>query len=172
MAPHRIPVVLALILWMAPALPGGVGIGLAGNPKASYLESATPTATGRHAMNAIQTDQAPAAIGPYSQAVSHNGLLFISGQLGIDPATGELPDGTEAQTRQALNNLLAILQAASLGPSNVLKVTIYVENMVDFALVNRLYAEVFQPPYPAREVIQAARLPKDGLVEISAIAAE
>lgn len=123
-------------------------------------------------MNAIQTDQAPAAIGPYSQAVSHNGLLFISGQLGIDPATGELPDGTEAQTRQALNNLLAILQAAGLGPSNVLKATIYVENMVDFALVNRLYAEVFQPPYPAREVIQAARLPKDGLVEISAIAAK
>jgi 2-iminobutanoate/2-iminopropanoate deaminase len=123
-------------------------------------------------MNTIHTDQAPAAIGPYSQAVSHNGLLFISGQLGLDPATGALADGVEAQTRRALQNLVAILAAAGLGPAHVLKATIYVASMDDFALVNRLYAEVFQPPYPAREVIQAARLPKDGLVEISAIAAQ
>ena len=122
-------------------------------------------------MKPIQTSQAPAAIGPYSQAVSHNGLLFISGQLGLDPATGTLPEGTEAQTRRALQNLLAILAAANLGPANVLKATLYVANMDDFALVNRLYAEIFQPPFPAREVIQAARLPKNGLVEISAIAA-
>ncbi len=122
-------------------------------------------------MKPIQTSQAPAAIGPYSQAVSHNGLLFISGQLGLDPATGTLPEGTEAQTRRALQNLLSILAAANLGPANVLKATLYVANMDDFALVNRLYAEIFQPPFPAREVIQAARLPKNGLVEISAIAA-
>ena len=122
-------------------------------------------------MKPIQTSQAPAAIGPYSQAVSHNGLLFISGQLGLDPATGTLPEGTEAQTRRALQNLVAILAAANLGPANVLKATLYVANMDDFALVNRLYAEIFQPPFPAREVIQAARLPKNGLVEISAIAA-
>ena len=122
-------------------------------------------------MKPIQTSQAPAAIGPYSQAVSHNGLLFISGQLGLDPATGTLPEGTEAQTRRALQNLLAILAAANLGPANVLKATLYVANMDDFSLVNRLYAEIFQPPFPAREVIQAARLPKNGLVEISAIAA-
>ena len=122
-------------------------------------------------MKPIQTSQAPAAIGPYSQAVSHNGLLFISGQLGLDPATGTLPEGTEAQTRRALQNLLAILAAAGLGPQHVLKATLYVANMDDFALVNQLYAEVFQPPFPAREVIQAARLPKNGLVEISAIAA-
>lgn len=123
-------------------------------------------------MKAIQTDQAPAAIGPYSQAVSRNGLVFISGQLGLDPATGEMAEGTEAQTRLALQNLIAILQAANLAPAHVLKATIYVADMNDFALVNRLYAEIFQPPYPAREVVQAARLPKDGLVEISAIAAE
>ena len=122
-------------------------------------------------MKPIQTSQAPAAIGPYSQAVSHNGLLFISGQLGLDPATGTLAEGTEAQTRRALQNLLSILAAANLGPANVLKATLYVANMDDFSLVNRLYAEIFQPPFPAREVIQAARLPKNGLVEISAIAA-
>jgi len=123
-------------------------------------------------MNVIHTDQAPAAIGPYSQAVSHNGLLFISGQLGLDPVTGEMADGTEAQTRRALENLAAILRAANLTAAQVLKATIYVADMNDFALVNRLYAEVFQPPFPAREVVQAARLPKDGRVEISAIAAE
>ena len=123
-------------------------------------------------MRTIQTDQAPAAIGPYSQAVSKNGLLFISGQLGLDPVTGTLADGTEAQTRRALQNLVAILSAAGLGPQHVLKTTVYVANMDDFALVNQLYAEAFQPPYPAREVVQAARLPKNGLVEISAIAAE
>ena len=122
-------------------------------------------------MNVIQTDQAPAAIGPYSQAVSHNGLLFVSGQLGLDPATGALLEGVEAQTRRALQNLVAILAAAGLGPKNVLKATVYVANMDDFALVNQLYAEVFAPPFPAREVVQAARLPKNGLVEISAIAA-
>ncbi len=122
-------------------------------------------------MKPIQTSQAPAAIGPYSQAVSHNGLLFISGQLGLDPATGTLAEGTETQTRRALQNLVAILAAAGLGPQHVLKATLYVANMDDFALVNQLYAEVFQPPFPAREVIQAARLPKNGLVEISAIAA-
>ena len=122
-------------------------------------------------MKPIQTDQAPAAIGPYSQAVSKNGLLFVSGQLGLDPATGALVEGVEAQTRRALQNLVAILAAAGLGPQHVLKATVYVANMDDFALVNRLYAEVFAPPFPAREVVQAARLPKNGLVEISAIAA-
>ena len=118
-------------------------------------------------MKPIQTDQAPAAIGPYSQAVSHGGLLFISGQLGLDPASGALAEGVEAQTRRALQNLVA-----GLAPDRVLKATIYVANMDDFALVNQLYAEVFQPPFPAREVVQAARLPKNGLVEISAIAAQ
>ena len=122
-------------------------------------------------MNVIHTDQAPAAIGPYSQAVSKNGLLFVSGQLGLDPATGALVEGVEAQTRRALQNLVAILAAAGLGTKNVLKATVYVANMDDFALVNQLYAEVFAPPFPAREVVQAARLPKNGLVEISAIAA-
>jgi 2-iminobutanoate/2-iminopropanoate deaminase len=122
-------------------------------------------------MNIIQTDQAPAAIGPYSQAVINHGLLFVSGQLGLDPATGALADGIAAQTRRALQNLAAILAAAGLGPQHVLKATIYVASMDDFALVNQFYAEVFQPPFPAREVIQAARLPKNGLVEISAIAA-
>ena len=120
---------------------------------------------------AVSTEKAPAAIGPYSQAVSHNGLLFVSGQLGLDPASGALADGVEAQTRRALQNLAAILAAAGLGPQNVLKATVYVANMDDFALVNQLYAEIFAPPFPAREVVQAARLPKNALVEISAIAA-
>ena len=122
-------------------------------------------------MKPIQTDHAPAAIGPYSQAIAHNGLVFVSGQLGLDPASGALAEGIEAQTRRALQNLVAILAAAGLGPRHVLKATVYVANMDDFALVNKLYAEVFVPPYPAREVVQAARLPKNGLVEISAIAA-
>lgn len=122
-------------------------------------------------MKAIQTDRAPAAIGPYSQAVAHGGLLFVSGQLGLDPATGEMEAGVEAQTRRALANVAAILAAAGVGPGQVLKTTIYLADMGDFALVNRLYAETFQPPHPAREVVQAARLPKDGRVEISAIAA-
>ena len=122
-------------------------------------------------MKPIQTDQAPAAIGPYSQAVTQNGLVFVSGQLGLDPASGALAEGIEAQTRRALQNLVAILAAAGLGTKHVLKATIYVANMDDFALVNKLYSEVFAPPYPAREVVQAARLPKNGLVEISAIAA-
>ena len=122
-------------------------------------------------MQPIQTDLAPAAIGPYSQAVMKNGLLFISGQLGLDPAAGTLAAGIEAQTRRALQNLVAILKAAGLGPQNVLKATVYVASMDDFALVNKLYAEVFTPPFPAREVVQAARLPKNALVEISAIAA-
>ena len=122
-------------------------------------------------MKPIQTDLAPAAIGPYSQAVMQNGLLFVSGQLGLDPASGALAEGIEAQTRRALQNLVAILKAAGLGPQNVLKATVYVANMDDFALVNQLYAEVFTPPFPAREVVQAARLPKNALVEISAIAA-
>ena len=122
-------------------------------------------------MKPIQTDHAPAAIGPYSQAVSKNGLLFVSGQLGLDPASGALAEGVEAQTRRALQNLVAILAAAGLGPQNVLKATVYVANMDDFALVNKLYAETFAPPFPASEVVQAARLPRNGLVEISAIAA-
>ena len=122
-------------------------------------------------MKSIQTDQAPPPIGPYSQAVSRQGLLFVSGQLGMDPATGALAEGVDAQTRRALQNLAAILAAAGLGPQHVLKATIYVANMDDFALVNKLYAETFAPPFPAREVVQAARLPKNALVEISAIAA-
>lgn len=122
-------------------------------------------------MKSIQTDQAPPPIGPYSQAVLRQGLLFVSGQLGMDPATGALAEGVDAQTRRALQNLAAILAAAGLGPQHVLKATIYVANMDDFALVNKLYAETFAPPFPAREVVQAARLPKNALVEISAIAA-
>lgn len=122
-------------------------------------------------MQPLHTDLAPAAIGPYSQAVLHNGFLFISGQLGLDPVSSEMAAGIEAQTRQALDNLVAILRAAGRTPQDVVKATVYVADMGDFALVNKLYAEVFAPPHPAREVIQAARLPKNALIEISAIAA-
>ena len=111
-------------------------------------------------MQPVQTDHAPAAIGPYSQAVMKNGLLFISGQLGLDPAAGTLAAGIEAQTRRALQNLVAILKAAGLGPQNVLKATVYVASMDDFALVNKLYAEVFTPPFPARDARQGQVPPR------------
>ncbi|MDR0993922.1 MAG: Rid family detoxifying hydrolase [Verrucomicrobiota bacterium] len=122
-------------------------------------------------MNAIQTSRAPAAIGPYSQAVSHGQMLYLSGQLGLNPETGELARGVEAQTRQALANVQAILEAEGLTPRAVLKMTLYVVDMNDFALINAVYAETFTEPFPAREVVQVARLPKDGLIEISGIAA-
>lgn len=119
----------------------------------------------------IATEKAPAAIGPYSQAVELNGILFVSGQLPVDPKTGIIPDGIEAQTRQALTNIGAILEADGLAFSNIVKTTVMLANMSDFSAMNTVYADFF--PYgdkPARVCFQAAALPKGALVEIDVIA--
>ena len=122
-------------------------------------------------MDIIHTEKAPAAIGPYSQAVEANGLVFTSGQLGIIPDTGVLAHNLAAQTVQALENLRTILQAAGLGLENVVKTTCYLKNMDDFALFNDIYSQYFVASEPARCCVEVARLPKDGLVEIEAVAA-
>ena len=119
----------------------------------------------------IATDKAPAAIGPYSQAVKANGMLFTSGQLGIDTATGAFADGVKAQTAAALKNLAAVLDKAGCSPSDVVKTTVFLKDMNDFAAMNEIYAEFFAGcEFPARSAVQVARLPKDGLVEIEAVA--
>uniref|UniRef100_A0A7E4VVC9 2-iminobutanoate/2-iminopropanoate deaminase n=1 Tax=Panagrellus redivivus TaxID=6233 RepID=A0A7E4VVC9_PANRE len=119
----------------------------------------------------ISTKNAPAAIGPYSQAVRIADTLYISGSLGVDPATGNFvgPD-TEAQAHQALKNIGAILQEAGVGFGNVVKTTVLLADMNDFVAVNAVYAQYFKQPYPARAAYQVARLPKDGRIEIEAIA--
>lgn len=119
---------------------------------------------------AIVTDEAPAAIGPYSQAVSAGKLLFISGMLGIDPATGELQPDLVSQAEQALKNLSATLKAAGMTEANVVKTTIFLTDMGAFGAVNELYAACFTAPYPARSCVQVSALPKGGLFEIEAIA--
>ncbi len=121
-------------------------------------------------MQVVTTNRAPGAIGPYSQAVSMNNALFISGQLGIDPVSNTMPDGFIEQANQVFNNLKAILDAAGMGFGHVVKVTIFMQDMNDFAVLNDIYAQRFSAPYPARETVQVARLPKDGKVEISLIA--
>ena len=118
----------------------------------------------------IATNNAPVAIGPYSQAVELNGTLFISGQIPVNPATGEMPQGIEAQTRQVLKNIGAILEADGLTYNDVVKTTVMIANMADFAAMNAVYAEFFTQDKPARVCFQAAALPKNALVEIEAIA--
>ena len=110
------------------------------------------------------------AIGPYSAAIRSGDLLFCSGQLGLDPVSGELRDGVAAQTEQALLNLRALLAAAGFGIEHVVKCTIFLTNLADFATVNEIYGRTFAEPYPARSTVQVAGLPKGGLVEIEAIA--
>ena len=118
----------------------------------------------------IATNNAPAAIGPYSQAVELNGTLFISGQIPVNPATGEMPQGIEAQTRQVLKNIGAILEADGLTYNDVVKTTVMIASMADFAAMNAVYAEFFTQDKPARVCFQAAALPKNALVEIEALA--
>ena len=119
---------------------------------------------------AIATSGAPAAIGPYSQAIAVDGLLFCSGQLGLDPATGELVEGVEAQAERSMRNLSAVLDAAGLGWADVVKTTIFLADIADFAAVNAVYGRHVPDPPPARSTVQVAALPKGGLVEIEAIA--
>lgn len=122
-------------------------------------------------MKHLHTDQAPAAIGPYSQAVSVGGFLFTSGQIGLDPNSGEMVSGGfEAQARQVLANLQAVLEAAGCSFSDVVKSTIYVADMADFGRLNTLYGTAMGDHRPARSTVQAAGLPKGALVEIDLIA--
>jgi 2-iminobutanoate/2-iminopropanoate deaminase len=120
----------------------------------------------------VQTPNAPAAIGPYSQAVGFGGMFFLSGQIALDPTTGVmLEGGVEAQTRRVMENLRAVLAGAGLDFSHVLRATIYLKNMTDFQVVNGVYAEYFDENPPARATIEVSRLPKDAVVEIDMIAA-
>lgn len=119
----------------------------------------------------VKTDKAPQAIGPYSQAIEANGFIFASGQIAIDPATGELSTGgIEEQTRRVLQNLQAVLEAAGSSLDKAVKCTVFLQDLNDFAKMNAVYGEFFKPSYPARATVQVARLPRDVKIEIEAIA--
>ncbi|MEQ6377153.1 RidA family protein [Bacillaceae bacterium S4-13-56] len=118
----------------------------------------------------IQTNGAPQAIGPYSQAIDAGGFVFVSGQIPIDPTTSEVVEGIENQTHQVMKNLNAILKEASITFQEVVKFTIYLNSMDDFAKVNEIYATYLEQPYPARATVEVSRLPKDVLIEMDVIA--
>lgn len=122
--------------------------------------------------NVISTDRAPAAIGPYSQAIEVNNLVYTSGVIPVDPGTGEIPEGSAAQARQAFQNLKNLLEAAGSSMELVVKTTVFIKEMDDFGAINEVYAEYFPEPYPARSCVEVARLPKDVLLEIEAVAAK
>ena len=123
-------------------------------------------------MKAISTKNAPAAIGPYSQAIEVNGFVYASGQLPLDPATGTFPEGIKAQTRQSLLNAKAIMEAAGLSLNDVVKTTVLLADIADFAEMNEVYAEFFSEPYPARSAFAVKSVPQGALVEIECIAAK
>ena len=112
----------------------------------------------------IYTEQAPAAIGPYSQAIEVNGMVYTSGVIPVVPATGEIPEGAEQQARQALTNLQALLMASGTTMDSVVKTTVFIKNMEDFATINQVYATFFTGEFPARSCVEVARLPKDVLI--------
>ncbi len=118
----------------------------------------------------IATEKAPGAIGPYSQAIEIGDFVFTSGQIPIDPATGVMPEGIEAQTRQSLTNVQNILEAAGLSLDNVVKTTVFLADMSLFAPMNAVYAEFFKAPYPARSAVAVREIPKGALVEVETIA--
>ena len=117
----------------------------------------------------VATTKAPAAIGPYAQGNIFGNLLFASGQIPVDPETGIIPEGIEAQATQSLKNVKAVVEAAGSSMDKVIKTTVFLKDMGDFAAVNAIYAKHFQQPYPARSCVQVAELPKGGLVEIEAV---
>lgn len=119
---------------------------------------------------AVQTKNAPVAIGPYSQAVKAGSFVFVSGQIPLDPQTGELVSGIENQAAQSLENLRAILNAAGLGMENVVKCSIFLTDMADFTAVNKVYERFFSAPCPARSCVAVSALPKGALIEVEAIA--
>lgn len=121
-------------------------------------------------MKYITSDKAPAAIGPYSQAIDVDGTLYCSGQLGIQPKSGELVEGITGQTQQALSNIRAVLEAGHCSLDNVVKTTIYLTDLGQFQLVNEIYASYFSNHRPARATVQVAALPKNALIEIECIA--
>lgn len=119
----------------------------------------------------ISTNNAPKAIGPYSQAIKTQNMIFTSGQIPVDPSTGEVVNGgIENQTRQVLKNLKAVLAEAGVGMEKVVKTTVFIKDMNEFALINQIYGEYFKQPYPARSCVEVARLPKDVSIEIEAVA--
>jgi len=122
-------------------------------------------------MSPVSTLSAPTAIGPYSQAIDAGALVFVSGQLPVDPATGAIPDGAAAQAERAFANVRAILEAAGLGLENVVKTTVFLADLADFAAVNDAYARAFRAPFPARSCVQVAAIPKGARLEVEAIAA-
>jgi 2-iminobutanoate/2-iminopropanoate deaminase len=121
-------------------------------------------------MTVVLTKNAPQAIGPYSQGISIGGLIFTSGQIPINPRTGEIPKIIEEQANQAIKNLIAVLEAAGSSLKNVVKTTLFIKDMNDFAKINEVYSSFFNEPFPARSCVEVARLPKDVLIEIEAIA--
>lgn len=118
----------------------------------------------------IATDKAPAAIGPYSQAIEVNGMVYTSGIIPVDPATGNIPEGSVAQAEQAFLNMKNLLEAAGTDISQVVKTTVFIKEMNDFGVINEVYAKYFTEPYPSRSCVEVARLPKDVMLEIEAIA--
>lgn len=118
----------------------------------------------------ISTDKAPAAIGPYSQAIEVNGMIYTSGVIPVDPKTGDIPDTVEAQAVQALSNMTNLLNEAGTSMEKVIKTTVFIKDMNDFAKINEIYARFFTGIYPARSCVEVARLPKDVLIEIEAVA--
>ena len=117
----------------------------------------------------ISTDKAPAAIGPYSQAIETDGFVFTSGVIPVNPATGEIPVTVEEQANQAFSNLRNLIEAAGNSISQVIKTTVFIKEMNDFGKINEIYAQYFSEPFPARSCVEVARLPKDVLLEIEAI---
>jgi 2-iminobutanoate/2-iminopropanoate deaminase len=118
----------------------------------------------------INTVNAPAAIGPYSQAIEVKGIIYTSGQLPIDPSTGEMPEGIEAQANQSLKNVSAVLEETGTTLNNVIKTTVFLKDMSDFAKFNAVYSNYFTGSFPARSCVEVARLPKDALIEIEVVA--
>ena len=120
-------------------------------------------------MKEIKTNKAPEAIGPYSQAIITGGLLYTSGQIPVNPETGIIPDGVEAQAEQVFENLKNLIASAGASIDNTVKTTVFIKNMSDFAKINEIYATYFTEPFPARSCVEVARLPKDVLLEVEAI---
>ena len=121
-------------------------------------------------MKTVSTDKAPAEIGPYSQAQIFGGLVYTSGQIPVDPATGKIAEGVEAQAEQVFKNIANLLAAAGSDISKVVKTTVFIKNMDDFGAINAIYGKYFTEPFPARSCVEVARLPKDVLIECEAIA--
>ncbi len=121
-------------------------------------------------MKKISTDKAPQAIGPYSQAIISNGFMFCSGQIPINPETGEIPEGVEAQAQQVFKNIKNLLEAGGSSIDKVVKTSVFIKDMNDFAKINEIYAQYFTEDFPARSCVEVARLPKDVLLETEVIA--